>query len=151
MLCIAVAPTTLRHLRTLIAENLDSAQGLYRAADCARNVALARTLRTCGVLREEFASELRSLLKALGDLDALPAPGRTRRWWLELASIAERGGDRAMLNEVIRVEGQIREAYDTALRGAVAEELSDVLHRQAEGGRRVEQHLRLLREVPRFL
>ncbi|MCC6678554.1 MAG: DUF2383 domain-containing protein [Phycisphaerales bacterium] len=151
MLCITTTPAVLRHLRSLIAGNLDSAQGLARAADCSRSPALARTLRACAVTREEFAVELRSVLKALGDADAVSVPTRAPRWWAELDDLAQRGGDRAVLNGVLRAESWIRNAYNAAVREGGADELVDVIQRQAESTRRVESHLRLLREVPRFL
>lgn len=151
MLCTTTTPGLLRHLRALIASNLDSAHGLAQAAECSRTPALARTLRACAVTREEFAVELRSLLKALGDPDAAPAHARARRWWMELDELARRGGDRAVLNEVLRAEACIRKQYDEAVKEIAAEELADVIQHQAESTRRVEMHLRVLREVPRFL
>ncbi len=151
MLCITATPAVLRQVRSLIAGNLDNAQGLARAADCSRSPALARTLRACAVTREEFAAELRSVLKALGDADAVPAPARARRWWADLDDLAERGGDRAVLSEVLRAEAWIRNAYNAAVREGGADELVDVIQRQAESTRRVERHLHVLREVPRFL
>lgn len=151
MLCLEVSAVMLRQLRAVISNDLESAHALSHAADAARNPALSRTLRVCAVLREEFAADLRAALKALGDSDACPTPGRGRRWWMDLSSIAERGGDRALLNEVIRAEAPIRESYDAVLKEPLPEELSDILHQQAESLRRVEHHLRILREVPRFL
>lgn len=151
MLCTVTTPAVLRQLRVLVTIGLDSAQGLSRAAECAKSQALARTLRACAVTREEFAAELRDLLRAVGDSDAVPTAGRATRWWIDLQSIAERGGDRGVLNEALRAEAVVREAYHNALLESELDELSDVIQRQAESVRRVEQHLRLLREVPRFI
>lgn len=149
----AAPPGLLRHVRSLVSIDTDSAHGLGRAADCVRSQPLARTLRACAVTREEFAAELKLVLRGLGDPDGLGAPLRAHRWWLDLDGVAQRGGDRALLNEVLRAEAPVREAYDAAIRAGTCgiDEVNELLQSQAESVRRIGHQLRILRDAQRFL
>lgn len=152
MQCVTqVSPKAVQKARSLIALNTDSAQGLREAAEKAVNPAVARTLSICADTRREFASELQLVLRAMGEDPARMPGGAMPAWWRSLDTLAQRGGDRAVLNEALRGEACLRARYDEAVKETPGDLLAEVLERQYISTRRVEDRIRALRDATAYV
>jgi uncharacterized protein (TIGR02284 family) len=138
---------TVHKLRLLIGLNIDSAAGLREAGEYARSAAVAQTLRICGDTREEFAHELRLVMRALGEHAAADSPITGYRAWVNRRELAERGGDRALLVETLRGERVLRAEYDALIRATIGDIVGDVLQRQYLSLKRMQERIRALRDA----
>lgn len=104
-------------LNSLIETCKDGQEGFRLASEEARDMTLKTVFRELSMERMEFASELQSLVKGLGEIvpDTGTIGGDLHRGWIALKSVLTQGDDRAILAECERGENSVLAEYRDAL------------------------------------
>jgi uncharacterized protein (TIGR02284 family) len=116
-------------LEQLIAVNIDTRNGLRRAADTLDDDGLGSRFRAMADERDRMASELRSAGSRF-DLDASGSiTGNLREAWMSLKD-AVGGSDHAILETVEEAEDRAVELYEAALGHEMPDEITSLVRRQ---------------------
>jgi uncharacterized protein (TIGR02284 family) len=124
----AVRSTLERLIRTCI----DGQKGFESAAENVSDLNLKRLFESYAQQRTEFAAELQQELRRIGEepTDTGHASAALHRGVMEVKAAVSGGNEGAVISECERGEDLAVEAYESALRASLPDELRSLVERQ---------------------
>ena len=104
-------------LNSLITTTIDSAHGFERSAEDADAPQFVTMFREFAQERRQVIAQLQERVRALGGTpnDDGSLKAEIHRRWVDLRDAISGGGDREIIEEVVRGEDYLKAKYDTAL------------------------------------
>ena len=120
-----------RTLNTLTATLIDSVNGYRDAAENAESGRFQQIFRECADERSRMVEDLRSEVRRLGGNpeDDGSFMGKTHQRFLDLKAAITGRDEQAIVNEVERGEDYLKEKFEAALNGNLADESRQVVER----------------------
>lgn len=136
-------------LNGLITTCMDGAEGFKDAAEGVERSDLKSMFQEYAAQRQQFASELQSLVQTLGGdpEDSSSFSGTLHRGWINIKSAIMGGDEAAILNECERGEDSAKNAYKEALEENLPGYVRDTVHTQYQSVLAAHDRVRALRDA----
>ena len=140
---------TIKGIQNLIEINIDSSKGFEEAADKIDNADIANLFRQCGRERDQYASQLKSIVLVNGEEpeDSGSLKATAHRWWLNIRGTVQGGDEHAVLAEAERGEDAIKHRYEDTLKETAGSAVNDVLQQQYAGVKARHDQIRDMRDA----
>lgn len=136
-------------LNGLITTCKDGVEGFNDAAEGVERSDLKSMFQEYAAERQQFASELQSLVQTLGGdpEDSSSFAGTLHRGWINIKSAITGGDEAAILNECERGEDSAKKAYKDALEQNLPSHVRDTVQTQYERVLAAHDRVRALRDA----
>jgi uncharacterized protein (TIGR02284 family) len=143
---------TIELLNNLVEICRDGSEGFKIAADDSKNLELQGIFRNYSLQRTAFASELRQLIVSLGGEAEKhgSVAGALHRGWINIKAAVSSNEPHAVLAEAERGEDAAVAAYREASEQIYDPAARDLVSRQFTAIKAAHDHIRDLRDSPRF-
>jgi uncharacterized protein (TIGR02284 family) len=143
---------TIDLLNSLIETCKDGCDGFKTAADDSKNLELQGIFRRYSTQRADFARELRQLIASLGGEPDKhgSVTGAIHRGWINIKAAVSSNEPHAVLAEAERGEDAAVAAYRDASEQIYEPAARDLVSRQFTAVKAAHDHIRDLRDSPRF-
>lgn len=140
---------SIKGVQGLIEINIDSAKGFEEAAEKIENESIASLFRQCGKEREQYASQLRDIVRVNGEEpeDSGTIKGTAHRWWLSIRGTVTGGNEHTVLADAERGEDAIKHRYEDTLKETAGSAVNDLLQRQYAGVKARHDQIRDMRDA----
>ena len=146
---VAASGNLTHTLNRLIESCIESDKGLYSAAEYIDNRGMKLLLKTYAQQHSQFAAQLQDIVKQMGDAppekrDAVAAVGRGFSDVKAAMTVQRQSRQNAVLEEALHTENRTANAYTEALKITLSEPIRQVVTRQAERIRTIQNQIKLM-------